>query len=161
MFYNVPMSKRTLNPFILTFFLSISALAAPEDVYKSLGLSEGKVISLSESVDLCNSGPFQFVGEGDEKVLMMGTNITFDLPTKDKITAKADLESCAEDSHSKLLGKKLSMITIIHTCPKKDKKLEGVTEESIEVNAQRIKYLRKSGKEKTECDFKWVPNEKN
>lgn len=160
--YNVFMSKRTLTSLILTCFLSLSALAAAEDVYKSLGLSKGTVTSLSESdEDHCANGPFQIIGNKDEEVLMVGTNITFDLPTKEKINAVAsDENTCAEDVQSTLAGKKLKLITTIHTCPLKLKKLESVTEESIEVTGQTIKYLKKTGKEKTECIYKWVANEK-
>ena len=162
MIYNGCMSKWISTPLILTFILSFSASAAAEDLYKSLGLSKGKVSVISESSeDTCSNGPYQIVGKKDEEVLMVGTNITFDLPSKVKINAvAADEETCAEDVHSTLTGKQLKMITTIHTCPEKQKKLEGTTEESIEVNADKIKYVRKSGKDKVECVFKWVANEK-
>lgn len=161
MTYNVFMSKRNLTPIILTCFLSLSAQAAAEDIYKSLGLSKGTVTAISDSEDLCSGGPFQIIGKKDEEVLMIGSSITFDLPTKGKInTVTADEDTCAEDSQSTLSGKKLKMVTTIHSCPVKQKNLEGVTEESIEVTGQTIKYLKKTEKDKTECIYKWEANEK-
>lgn len=147
---------------ILSVLFSLNALASPEDIYKSLGVSAGQVTAVSESEDdLCDNGPFKFVGDKGEEVLMVGPRITFHQPTKRKVNAvKADEETCAEDIQSTLSGKKLTMITSVNSCPKKLQHLTAMTEESIEVNKNTIKYTRKSKQGTSSCMLNWVANEK-
>lgn len=146
---------------ILTFTTAIGAQAAPADIYKSLGLSQGTVEVIKDADDNCSGGPFRFVGKAGEEVLQIGSNITFHQPTKEKErTVTADAETCAEDVEGKLLTKKLYMKTAVHSCPPKMKKLEHVTEELLEVDKQQIKYTKKDNVEKIECTFKWSENEK-
>ena len=154
------MSMKTLS-LILTFTLSLSAFAAPADIYKSLGLEQGKVEVIKDADDNCSDGPFRFVGKAGEEVLLVGSNITFHQPTKEKVkTVSADDETCTEEVESKLLDKKLYMKTTVHSCPPKMKKLEHVSEELLEVNKQQIKYTKKDNIEKIECTFKWSSNDK-
>ena len=154
------MSVKSLS-LILTFTLSLGAQAAPADIYKSLGLNQGKVEVIKDANDNCTGGPFRFVGKEGEEVLQIGANLTFHQPTKEKTNlVKADAETCAEDVESKLLNKKLYMKTTVHSCPKALKKLELVTEELIEVNKDQIKYTKKNNLEKIECTFKWSESDK-
>lgn len=146
---------------ILTFILPLSAFAAPADIYKSLGLTQGKVEVIKDADDNCSDGPFRFVGKEGSEVLMVGPTITFHQPTKEKLNSvKADAETCAEDVESKLLGNRLLMKTTVHSCPKDQKKLEHVSEELLEVNKDQIKYTKKDNLRKIECILKWSANDK-
>lgn len=148
---------------ILFLLLSFNTLAAtPQDVYKVLGLSAGKVTAVSESEDdLCDDGPFKFVGEPGEEVLMVGPVVTFYLPKKEKENiVKADEETCAEDVLSTFQGKKLVMVRTIHSCPKKLQHLNSTTEKSLEVIKNTIKLTQKTKRGTNSCLLNWVANEK-
>ncbi|MCM2351814.1 MAG: hypothetical protein NDI69_17500 [Bacteriovoracaceae bacterium] len=141
---------------ILAFLLTTTAQATP------LGLDSGKIKVISQNDELCTDGPYREIGEKGEEVLMVGTTITFSLPSdKKEIIAEASESECAEDVTSQIKDKTLTNITSTHHCPSSLKHLERTVTESLSVTGKRLKYVKESPKEKKiECVFEWSLHEK-
>ena len=146
-----------LSTLILTLFVSSFGAHASEDIFKSLGTKPGTLTVTKSNADHCTNGPLKLVGSKDEEVLMVGSNITFYLPGKEKeITATADDKQCAEEVQSVLEKNELKMTTTVHSCPLKLKFVEGKITETLSVSHNIVKYQRFADKDKKiECTFQW------
>lgn len=148
-----------VNLLTLIFILTATSFEAQssEDIFRSLGVNPGKISVTKSNADHCTDGPFKLVGAKGEEVLMVGTNITFTLPAKEKeIVAKADAKQCAEEVLSVLEKNELRMTTTVHSCPEKLKFVEGKIVETLSASHNVIKYQRIAEKDKKiECLFQW------
>lgn len=141
---------------VLNFCLITSSYAT------TLGLGPGKLELTAGSDKVCTPGPFKIVGEQGEEVLMVGTIITFSLPSdKKEILNEASETECAEDVLSSSKNGTLTNITSTHSCPPKLKQLERRVTESLSANGKTLTYKKISDKEpKVECIFLWSAHEK-
>lgn len=143
--------------FVLLALTTQLSFATPEEMYKRLGTSAGSVKVLSETSDNCADGPFKIVGDPGEEVLMIGPKISLPLPNKDNaIVSTTDSHQCKEDVQGQFIKERLHVLTTVHSCPAKLKRLESRVEEIISVKDQTIKYQRLAKNEfRIECVFQW------
>lgn len=150
------MMRTALKLLVLNFCLVTSSYAT------TLGLGPGKLELKSGPEKICTSGPFKIVGEHGEEVLMVGTLITFSLPSdKKEILNEASETECAEDVLSSSKSGTLTNITSTHSCPLKLKHLERTVTESLSATGKSLTYKKISDKDpKVECIFLWSTHEK-
>lgn len=150
------MMRTSLKLLILNFCLIASCYAT------TLGLGPGKLELKSGPAKVCTPGPFKIVGEPGEEVLMVGTIITFSLPSdKKEILNEASATECAEDVLSSYQNDILLNVTSTHSCPLKLKHLERTVKESLSVTGKSLTYKKISGHDpKVECIFLWSAHEK-
>lgn len=128
----------------------------------TLGLGSGSIKVISKDIEVCADGPYKLMGEKNDQVLMVGPNITFYPPQKEKqILSPSSSTDCAEDVVSLVKEKSLINIFTTHSCPKKLKHLERVVTETLSVSKDRTLTYTKvsSGDKKVKCVFKWESNE--
>ena len=129
----------------------------------TLGLGSGSIKVISNDNEVCADGPYGLMGEKSDQVLMVGPNITFYPPQKEKqILSPSSASNCAEDVVSFAKENNLVNIFTTHSCPKKLKHLERVVTETLSVSKDKtLTYTKVStGDKKVRCVFKWVSNEK-
>lgn len=129
----------------------------------ALGLVSGSIKVISKDNEVCADGPYRLMGEKSDQVLMVGPNITFYPPQKEKqILSTSSLASCAEDVASLVKENNLINIFTTHSCPKKLKHLERVVTETLSASKDKtLTYTKVSpGEKKIKCVFKWESNEK-
>ncbi len=150
------MMRTAFKLLLLNFCLITSSYAT------TLGLGPGQLKLTTGSDKVCTPGPFKIVGEQGEEVLMVGTLITFSLPSEKKeILNEASEAECAEDVLSTLKSGTLTNVTSTHSCPPRLKHLERTVTESLTVKEKTLSYKKISGKDpRIECIFLWSAHEK-